>query len=170
MKAKDLLPHLKYSPMHAIWRNVDVTLDALNEMGKDTMVKLLGIEFTEIGEHHLRATMPVNDRTRQAYGILHGGASVALAETLGSVASSLIIDRETQICVGLEINANHLRAVRTGKVHGEARPLHIGKMTHVWDVRISDDAQKLVCVSRLTVAILPKKEDLPATGGKGKGK
>lgn len=158
MKAKDLLPHLKYSPMHAIWRNLNITLDALNEMGNNTMVRLLGIEFTEIGENHLRATMPVNDKTKQAYGILHGGASAALAETLGSVASALIIDRENQICVGLEINANHLHAVSEGKVHGEARPLHIGKLTHVWDVKICDDAGKLVCVSRLTVAILPKKE------------
>ncbi|HVB04241.1 MAG TPA: hotdog fold thioesterase [Chitinophagaceae bacterium] len=156
MKAKDLLPHLKYSPMHTIWHDTDVTLDALNDLGNHTMVKLLGIEFTEIGEGHLRATMPVDEHTRQVYGILHGGASATLAETLGSVASSLIIDREKQLCVGMEINANHLRSVASGKVHGEARPLHIGKMSHVWDIRISDDSGKLVCISRLTVAILPK--------------
>jgi len=100
--------------------------------------------------------MPVDDRTRQPYGLLHGGASAALAETLGSVASAYVIDREKYICVGLEINANHVRGAREGWVYGTAIPLHLGKTTHVWDIKIVDEREKLVCVSRLTVAILKK--------------
>jgi 1,4-dihydroxy-2-naphthoyl-CoA hydrolase len=98
--------------------------------------------------------MPVDHRTRQPYGLLHGGASVALAETLGSVASAFVVDRRQYNAVGLEINANHLRGVREGFVTGIARPLHLGKTTHVWDIRIYDEKEKLVCVSRLTVAII----------------
>ncbi|MBN8854642.1 MAG: hotdog fold thioesterase [Sphingobacteriales bacterium] len=117
---------------------------------------VLGIELTEIGENFLRARMPVDERTRQPYGLLHGGASAALAETLGSVASAFVIDQTQYYCVGLEINANHIRGVRDGYVYGTATPLHLGKTTHVWDIRIYDEREKLVCVSRLTVAILRK--------------
>jgi 1,4-dihydroxy-2-naphthoyl-CoA hydrolase len=143
--------------MKAIWFSLDISLDQLNENAQNTMGPYLGMEFTEIGPDYLRAMMPVDHRTVQPYGLLHGGASAALAETVGSVASALIIDPATQICVGLEINANHLRGVREGYVHAIAKPLHIGGTTHVWDIRITDDAHKLVCVSRLTVAILAKR-------------
>ncbi|RPE09088.1 hotdog fold thioesterase [Chitinophaga lutea] len=143
--------------MKAIWFSLDISLDQLNENAQNTMGGYLGIEFTEIGPDYLRAMMPVDHRTVQPYGLLHGGASAALAETVGSVASALIIDPAKQICVGLEINANHLRGVREGYVHAIARPLHIGATTHVWDIRITDDEHKLVCVSRLTVAILVKR-------------
>ena len=143
--------------MKSIWFSLDISLDQLNEMGKDTMAALLGMEFTEIGPDCLRAMMPVDHRTKQPYGLLHGGASAALAETVGSVASALIIDPEKQICVGLEINANHIRGIREGYVHALVKPIHIGGSTHVWDIRITDDHHKLVCVSRLTVAILPKR-------------
>ncbi|WP_343702253.1 hotdog fold thioesterase [Chitinophaga sp.] len=144
--------------MKAIWFSLDISLDQLNENAQNTMGSYLGMEFTEIGPDYLRAMMPVDHRTVQPYGLLHGGASAALAETVGSVASALIIDPEKQICVGLEINANHLRGVREGYVHAVARPLHIGSGTHVWDIRITNDDNKLICVSRLTVAILAKRQ------------
>ena len=143
--------------MKPIWHSLDISLDQLNEYGNNTLSGYLGMEFTEIGPDYLRMIMPVNDQTRQPYGLLHGGASAALAETVGSVASSLIIDTKKQICVGLDINANHLRGVSGGYVHAIARPLHIGSTTHVWDIRICDDDNKLVCISRLTVAVRDKK-------------
>lgn len=143
--------------MSAIWYNPAViTLEGLNAFGHHTMGKHIGIEFTEIGEEFLKARMPVDERTRQPYGLLHGGASAVLAETLGSVASSLVIDMVRYNCVGIEINANHIRAVRDGFVTGTVSPLHLGATTHVWDIRIHDDRHKLTCVSRLTVAILKK--------------
>ena len=114
----------------------------------------IGIEFTEIGEDFLRGRMPVDDRTRQPFGILHGGASVALAETLGSTAAVLTIDSTKQRCVGQEINANHVRAISSGYVIGTARPLHVGRRSHVWEIRITDESQRLVCVSRITMYIL----------------
>lgn len=144
--------------MKPIWRSLNISLDQLNENGENTMAAFLGMEFTEIGPDYLRMMMPVNERTRQPYGILHGGASVALAETVGSVASALIIDPETQICVGLDINANHIRAMKEGYVHAIARPLHLGSTTHVWDIKICDEHNKLVCISRLTVAIRDKRD------------
>lgn len=144
--------------MKPIWHSLNVSLDQLNDTGKNTMSAALGMEFTEIGPDYLRMIMPVNDLTRQPYGLLHGGASVALAETIGSVGSSLIIDSTKQICVGLDINANHIKGVKDGYVHAIARPLHIGSTTHVWDIRICDEHNKLVCISRLTVAIRDKKE------------
>ncbi len=113
----------------------------------------LGIVFTELGPDFLRATMPVDARTRQPYGLLHGGASVLLAETLGSSAGNLCVDDDT-MCVGIEINANHLVAVREGLVTGTARPLHIGRRTQVWDIRIEDAAGRLACVARLTLAVV----------------
>lgn len=118
------------------------------------MQNYIGIEFTEIGPDFLRARMPVDDRTRQPYGILHGGASVALAETLGSVAASLVIDHNTHRCVGQEINANHVRAVSSGYVIGTARPAHVGRRSHVWEIRITDEQARLVCISRITMYIL----------------
>lgn len=116
----------------------------------------LGMEWVDIGPDFLSMKMPVDHRTHQPYGLLHGGASCALAETVGSVASYLVIDTEKFICVGLEINANHVRGVRSGFVTGTATALHLGSTTHVWDIKIKDDAGKLVCISRLTVAILQK--------------
>ncbi len=121
----------------------------------DTITKHLGIEFTEAGEGYLTARMPVDGRTHQPFGILHGGASVVLAESLGSVASWILLDDPArQRAVGLEVNANHLRAVRSGWVYGRCTPIHTGRTTHVWDIRITDEQGKLVCISRLTVAII----------------
>lgn len=121
------------------------------------MVTHLGIEFTEIGEDYLEATMPVDHRTIQPMGILHGGANVVLAETLGSVAASLTVDLNTQQVVGLEINANHLKSVRSGKVKGITKPIHLGKSTQVWEIKIFNEAEQLCCISRITMAILDKK-------------
>ncbi|HEV9038217.1 MAG TPA: hotdog fold thioesterase [Puia sp.] len=138
----------------SIWFDPSITPEKIRPLAHQTMVEHIGIEFTEVGDDYLKARMPVDHRTRQPYGLLHGGASVSLAETLGSMASALVIDRQQYYCVGLEINANHVRGVREGWVTGIARPLHIGKTTHVWDIRIHDASDKLVCVSRLTVAIV----------------
>jgi 1,4-dihydroxy-2-naphthoyl-CoA hydrolase len=140
----------------SIWFEPGLTPAQLQPLSDNTMGQHLGIEFTEVGEDFLKGRMPVDHRTRQPYGLLHGGASVALAETLGSVASAFVVDRRQYNAVGLEINANHLRGVREGFVTGIARPLHLGKTTHVWDIRIYDEKEKLVCVSRLTVAIIKK--------------
>jgi 1,4-dihydroxy-2-naphthoyl-CoA hydrolase len=129
---------------------------AMNERGRGTMSEYLGIVFTEAGDDWIKGTMPVDHRTKQPAGILHGGASVVLAETLGSTAANLGVDRAKQYCVGLDINANHVRSCKDGTVEGVARPLHIGKTTHVWEIRISQ-AGKLVCVSRLTMAVLDRK-------------
>lgn len=118
------------------------------------MASHIGIELTELGDDFLRGRMPVDDRTRQPFGILHGGASVALAETLGSTAASLVIDRDKQRCVGQEINANHVRAATSGFVIGTARPLHVGRRSHVWEIRITDERERLVCISRITMYIL----------------
>ncbi|MDR6674542.1 hotdog fold thioesterase [Xanthomonas sp. 1678] len=132
-----------------------VDLDALNAAAHDTLIAHLGIVFTEAGPDWLRATMPVDARTLQPYGLLHGGASVVLAETLGSSAGNLCVAPD-RICVGLEINANHLRAARAGTVTGTARPLHVGRATQVWEIRIEDAAAKPVCVSRLTLAVIAR--------------
>ncbi len=139
-----------------IWHKKDLLLQEIIHLGLGTMGEHIGLVFTEVGPDYIKGTMPVDARTRQPYGLLHGGASCVLAETLGSVASALVIDQEKFICVGLEINANHIRGVREGIVTGIAKPLHIGASTHVWDIKIHDDREKLVCVSRLTVAILKK--------------
>lgn len=125
-------------------------------MNKHTLGETLAMRFTEIGEDYLKLQMPVNEHTHQPYGLLHGGASAALAETVGSVASWMCIDTEKQICVGMEINCNHIRGVRSGWVTATATPFHLGATSHVWDIRIKDEAEKLVCVSRLTVAVLKK--------------
>lgn len=148
--------------MSHIWFKKEFSLQKLQAMSAGTMGEHIGIVFTGIGDNYLKATMPVDERTRQPYGLLHGGASVALAETLGSVASSLVIDTSVFICVGIEINANHIRSARQGVVTGIATPLHLGSSTHVWDIKIHDERERLVCVSRLTVAIL-KGKDIPVT-------
>ncbi|MDR0184844.1 hotdog fold thioesterase [Lysobacter arvi] len=130
-------------------------LDALNALSRNTAMEPLGIVFTEVGHDFIRATMPVDERTRQPYGLLHGGASVLLAETLGSSAGMLCVG-EDEACVGIEINANHLRGVREGTVTGTARPLHVGGRTQVWEIRIEDERQRLVCVSRITLAVIAR--------------
>ena len=123
------------------------------------MAERIGIEITEVGENYLKGRMPVDSRTVQTYGILHGGASAALAETLGSIAGVLAIDPEKEYCVGMEINANHIRSVRSGFVYGKAAPLHIGKRSHVWEIRIEDGEGHLVCISRLTLAVVTGKQE-----------
>ena len=120
------------------------------------MAEHLGMEWTEVGDNFIKIKMPVDHRTKQPYGLLHGGASCTLAETAGSVASQLVVDSNKFSCVGLEINANHIRSARQGYVTGIATPLHLGANTHVWDVKIYDDLEKLICICRLTVAILNK--------------
>ena len=131
------------------------TLESLNAMSRGTAMEPLDIVFTEIGDDFLRATMPVDARTRQPYGLLHGGASVLLAETVGSSAGMLCVG-EGEGVVGIEINANHLRGVREGRVTATARPLHVGRQTQVWDIRIDDERGRLVCVSRLTLAVIAR--------------
>lgn len=138
-----------------IWAK-EFSLEDLNERPKGHIGEVLEIEFTEITPDSLSARMPVNEKTRQPYGILHGGASVVLAETLGSVASNLVVNSEKYIGVGLEVNANHLRPVKSGFVTGICTPIHIGGKTHVWDIKLYDQRGKMTCVSRLTVAIIPK--------------
>ena len=141
----------------SIWRTL-ATPDVLNETRKMTMIENLGIEFLEVGDDYIKARMPVDHRTIQPFGLLHGGASVALAETLGSVAANLCVDREKKMCVGLEINANHVRPVTNGFVYGIARPIHIGVSTQLWEIRIHNDEERLVSISRLTMAILDKQD------------
>ena len=137
----------------SIWTQ-SVTIEQLNSPHLKTMVTNLGIDFVEVGEEHITARMPVDERTIQPFGLLHGGASVALAETLGSVAASLTIDLSKQMPVGMEINANHLRPVSSGWVLGVVKPVHLGSTTQVWETRITNQDGKLVCISRLTMAIL----------------
>ncbi len=140
-----------------IWFNKQLSTADFMAISDETMGKHIGITFSDVGPDFLRATMPVDHRTKQPYGLLHGGASCVLAETLGSVASAKVIDPDKFICVGLEINANHVRSAREGMiVTGTCTPLHIGASTHVWDIKIHDERNKLICVSRLTVAILKK--------------
>jgi 1,4-dihydroxy-2-naphthoyl-CoA hydrolase len=140
----------------AIWFKQDLSVADLTPLGKNTMGEHIGIEWTEVGADYIKARMPVDNRTRQPYGLLHGGASVALAETLGSVAAAMVIDHSVFYCVGLDINANHMRGVKEGFVTGITKPLHIGSSTHVWEIKIYDEKEKLVCVSRLTVAVLKR--------------
>ena len=143
------------APAPRIFRG-NSTLDDLNALSRDTAMEPLGIVFTEIGPDYLRATMPVDSRTRQPYGLLHGGASVLLAETLGSTAGNLCVQPD-EMCVGVEINANHLNAVRDGMVIGTTRPLHVGRRTQVWEIRIEDALGRLACVSRLTLAVIARR-------------
>lgn len=140
-----------------IWFDKELTIEQLKPLGKGTMSEWLGIEWTELGEDFLKAKMPVDHRTNQPYGLLHGGASCVLAETIGSVASAMVADHSKFYCVGLEINANHIRSARQGFVTGVAMPLHLGATTHVWDIKIYDEKEKLLCVSRLTVAVIQRR-------------
>lgn len=137
-----------------IWFKKDLQFSDLKAPSSATMGNYLGMEWSAIGDDYLQMKMPVDSRTHQPYGLLHGGASCALAETVGSIASFLVIDTSKFLCVGLEINANHLRSVRSGWVFATAKPLHLGSTTHVWDINIIDEQGNLICVSRLTVAIL----------------
>lgn len=138
-----------------LWKQV-VTVEQLNVAGRNTLLESLGIRVIEIGADYVRGTMPVDARTHQPYGLLHGGASVALAETLGSTAAALCLENPQQGVVGLDINANHVRAVTHGIVTGTARALHVGRATQVWEIRIEDEQQRLVCISRLTMAVVPR--------------
>ncbi|GGM26892.1 hotdog fold thioesterase [Pseudomonas asuensis] len=131
-------------------------LAALDESLRNTICERVDIRFEAYDDDSLTASMPVDERTHQPFGLLHGGASVVLAETVGSIASLLCIDRSQYSCVGLEVNANHLRAVRSGRVTAVARPIHLGRSTHVWDIRLSDEAGRATCISRLTVAVIPE--------------
>ncbi|WP_276504644.1 hotdog fold thioesterase [Terrimonas pollutisoli] len=146
-----------------IWFNKGLVVDDLAPLLKGTMAEHLGIEWVELGNDYLTAKMPVDNRTKQPYGLLHGGASCVLSETIGSIASAIVVDHSIYVCVGLEINANHVRSAREGYVTGVARPLHLGSNTHVWDIKIYDEIEKLVCISRLTVAIIPRKESFRPT-------
>lgn len=139
-----------------IWR-VQATAESLNAHVRMTLIEHLGIEFLEIGADYIRARMPVDHATRTPAGILHGGASTAFSETLGSVAANLCIDPAKKSCVGLEINANHIRPVADGYVYGITKPIHLGNTTQIWEIRITNEKNKLVCISRLTIAVLLKK-------------
>ena len=145
----------------SLWRQPP-DLDALNAMQKNTIGELLDIRFEAFDEQSLTASMVVDHRTHQPYGLLHGGASVVLAETVGSSASYLVIDSSKYFCVGLEINANHLRGLRSGRVTAVAHPVHIGRTTHVWDIRLTSDEGKASGISRLTVAVVPLGEQPPS--------
>jgi 1,4-dihydroxy-2-naphthoyl-CoA hydrolase len=137
--------------------NPALSLDALKNISANTMVEYLGIEFMQIGDDFITARMPVDHRTHQPLGMLHGGASVVLAETLGSVAATFCVDPSKQYCVGLDINANHIKSVKTGYVTGITKPIHVGKRTHVWEIRITNEQQELVCISRITMAVIDRR-------------
>ena len=141
----------------SIWFT-QATPEELNSGSNHTMVEHIGIEVIEVGDDWIKARMPVDRRTVQPFGLLHGGASVTLAESLGSVAANLCVDPEKKMCVGLEINANHVRSVRSGYVYGVTKPIHLGSSTQLWEIQIRDEEDQLVCISRLTMAVLNKKE------------
>jgi 1,4-dihydroxy-2-naphthoyl-CoA hydrolase len=134
-----------------LWKSL-TTVEQIRERSKNTLIEHLGIEILEIGDDYLKAKMPVDHRTRQTAGVLHGGASAALAETLGSIAAGLCVDRKIKAVVGIEINANHIRPVHDGWVTGVTRPIHVGKTTQVWEIKIHNQQEQLVCISRLTLA------------------
>lgn len=136
-----------------IWKS-PFPIETLNQNAKHCMPGHIGIEVMEVGDDYVKARMPVDHRTTQPFGILHGGASVALAESLGSMAGSMCVNISEEAIVGVEINANHIRAVQSGYVEGIARPLHIGRTTQVWEIRITNEEGKLVCVSRITLAVV----------------
>lgn len=143
----------------SLWKH-STDLDHLNAWNAGSLVEHLGMRISEVGDDYVRGTMPVDARTKQPFGLLHGGASVALAESLGSLAGNLCIDA-SEMAVGLDINANHVRAATAGLVTGTARPLHIGRSTQVWEIRIEDERARLVCISRLTLAIVPRPMPAP---------
>ena len=138
----------------SIWKK-PTDLATIHARDANTIHEALGIRITEVGDDYIRGTMPVDGRTRQPFGVLHGGASVVLAETLGSYGGFLTLPPDGGLTMGIDINANHLRAMREGAVTGTARPLHLGRTTQVWEIRIEDERQRLVCVSRLTLAVVP---------------
>ncbi|RKQ42782.1 1,4-dihydroxy-2-naphthoyl-CoA hydrolase [Roseivirga pacifica] len=135
----------------------EATVEAINAMGKNTLTEHIGIEITEVGNDYLVGKMPVDHRTHQPMGLLHGGASVVLAETLGSIAATLTLDLSKQYAVGLEINANHIKGVREGFVYGKASPIHVGKKTQVWEIRMTNQEGQITCISRITMAVIDKK-------------
>jgi 1,4-dihydroxy-2-naphthoyl-CoA hydrolase len=139
----------------SLWKQ-NLPLDRINAMFANTLGESIGIRITEVGDDYVRGTLPVDARTQQPYGLLHGGASVALAETLGSLAGMLTLDPAIEAAVGLDINANHVRGVKSGVVTGTARAVHLGRSTQVWEIRIEDERGKLVCISRLTLAVVPR--------------
>jgi 1,4-dihydroxy-2-naphthoyl-CoA hydrolase len=139
-----------------IWFS-EVTTEVLNKYSKNTLVEHLGIEFTEVGEDYITAKLPVDKRTIQPAGLLHGGASVTLAESIGSIGAYLCVDPDKYNCVGLEINANHIRSKTSGIVYGKGTPLHIGKKIQVWEIKITDEQERLICVSRITIAVIEKR-------------
>lgn len=138
----------------SIWKK-ETDLASLNAMSQDTIIALLGIKYTKLGDNFIQATMPVDARTHQPYGLLHGGASVVLAETLGSLAANLVVTAD-KVCVGLEVNANHVRSIKKGFVTGTATAVHLGYSTQIWQIEICNERQQLVCTSRLTVAVINK--------------
>jgi 1,4-dihydroxy-2-naphthoyl-CoA hydrolase len=144
----------------SIWKQT-TDLERINAWNRGCMVEHLGMQVTGVGPDFLRGTMPVDARTRQPFGLLHGGASVALAESLGSLAGNLCLDAQ-EMAVGLDINANHVRALSEGTVTGTARPLHLGRTTQVWEIRIEDERARLVCIARLTLAVVPRPAPKPA--------
>lgn len=133
-----------------------ITPDSLNKINQNTLAQHLGLEFTEVGPDYLIAKMPVDHRTHQPLGLLHGGASVAMAETLGSVAAYCIIDRTKFYCLGLEIHANHIKSAKEGFVYGKTTPIHVGRKTQLWQIEIRNEAGELVCISKITMIVLPK--------------
>jgi 1,4-dihydroxy-2-naphthoyl-CoA hydrolase len=137
--------------------NKNKALQKLNDFQKNTITEVLGIEITDFGPDYFCGKMPVDHRTVQPYGLLHGGASAVLAETLGSIAGGMQVNLETQSVVGVEINCNHLRSARDGWVYGKATPVKIGRKIHVWNIEIKNEDDKLVAVSRLTLAVIDKK-------------
>jgi 1,4-dihydroxy-2-naphthoyl-CoA hydrolase len=141
---------------HCIWFSRPAVPE-VNERIAGTMVTHLGIRVVEVGADFMKASMPVNDTTRQSYGMLHGGASLALAESIGSIAGAYCVDPDASYCVGLDMNANHIRPVTEGTVFATARPHHVGRTTQVWEIKILDERDRLVCVGRLTLAVLPRK-------------
>ena len=142
--------------MMSLWKQ-SPDLERINTWSANTMMETLGIRITAIGDDWLQGTMPVDHRTHQPYGLLHGGASVVLAETLGSTAAMLTLDSDQELAVGLDINANHIRGVRSGTVTGTAKMLHIGRATQVWEIRIENEEGALVCISRITMAVVPSR-------------
>src|SRR5262249_42709224 len=146
-------------PAMSIWRT-QASIEQVQEHARNTLAETIGIRVTEIGPDFVRASLPVNPSTHQPTGVLHGGASVALAETVGSIAANLCVDQARYLCLGQEINANHLRPVSSGIVTATARPYHIGKRSHVWGIEIRDERENLVCVSRLTMAVVERPKDV----------
>lgn len=141
--------------MARIWHTTGIDLAELTRLGENSMPGHIGIEFVAIGDDWIKARMPVDRRTHQPFGRLHGGASVALAETVGSIAGSLTVDRETSVVVGMEINANHIRPAKDGFVYGTAKAEALGRTTQVWTIRVTDEEDRLVCLSRITLAVIP---------------